>query len=388
MSKKISLISIAYLLIYFFPTCLMILFILFGFRNLGVEIALLYSFIAVTTQIFSSNMRNLIVSRNNDILAQKAIKFRILLLLPIFLISIIFLINILEVNNIVILILYSLIFILFWIFELILAVCEIKNHIKKINSFIIISAVFGLFTLLAIGFELNQLLNLSAFMYLIYLSFSSYEIINIKSKFFDIKGDYLGILKINVLSKSFISSFSFVFSNFIWRSLLVFFLGKVNASVYIFAFAIASLPGSIINNFAGLIFLKNKFNLKIIYKYFYFLSLFIIVIITLNLDSILDFAQIKYLRIYFEIIFISLIGTFLMCIGMFKRILMIKNIINKNDKVFEIDFFYGIIICLIIPFLFYIHQDYLKFAYLISSLFSFLFYSLGYKFFYGDKSNK
>tara|TARA_B100002051_G_C16387688_1_gene463648 strand:- start:292 stop:621 length:330 start_codon:yes stop_codon:yes gene_type:complete len=109
----------------------MILFILFGFRNLGVEIALLYSFIAVTTQIFSSNMRNLIVSRNNDILAQKAIKFRILLLLPIFLISIIFLINILEVNNIVILILYSLIFILFWIFELILAVCEIKNHIKK-----------------------------------------------------------------------------------------------------------------------------------------------------------------------------------------------------------------------------------------------------------------
>ena len=77
MFKKISLISIAYLLIYFFPTCLMILFILFGFRNLGVEIALLYSFIAVTTQIFSSNMRNLIVSRNNDILAQKAIKFKI-----------------------------------------------------------------------------------------------------------------------------------------------------------------------------------------------------------------------------------------------------------------------------------------------------------------------
>ena len=130
----------------------------------------------------------------------------------------------------------------------------------------------------------------------------------------------------------------------------MFFLGKVNASVYIFAFAIASLPGSIINNFAGLIFLKNKFNIKIIYKYFYFLFLFIIVIITLNLDSILDFAQIKYLRIYFEIIFISLVGTFFMCIGMFKRILMIKNIINKNDKVFEIDFFYGIIICLIIPF--------------------------------------
>ena len=211
MFKKISLISIAYLLIYFFPTCLMILFILFGFRNLGVEIALLYSFIAVTTQIFSANMRNLIVSRNNDILAQKAIKFRILLLLPIFLISVIFLINILEVNNIVILILYSLIFILFWIFELILAECEIKNYIKKINSFIIISAVFGLFTLLAIGFELDQLLNLSAFMYLIYLSFSSYEIINIKSKFFDIKSDYLGILKINVLSKSFISSFYLFF---------------------------------------------------------------------------------------------------------------------------------------------------------------------------------
>ena len=35
-------------------------------------------------------------------------------------------------------------------------------------------------------------------------------------------------------------------------------------------------------------------------------------IITLNLDSILDFAQIKYLRIYFEIIFISLVGTFFM----------------------------------------------------------------------------
>ena len=31
----------------------------------------LYSFIAVTTQIFSANMRNLIVSRNNDILAQR-----------------------------------------------------------------------------------------------------------------------------------------------------------------------------------------------------------------------------------------------------------------------------------------------------------------------------
>ena len=166
----------------------------------------------------------------------------------------------------------------------------------------------------------------------------------------------------------------------------MFFLGKVNASVYIFAFAIASLPGSIINNFAGLIFLKNKFNIKIIYKYFYFLFLFIIVIITLNLDSILDFAQIKYLRIYFEIIFISLVGTFFMCIGMFKRILMIKNIINKNDKVFEIDFFYGIIICLIIPFYLYSSRLF-KVCLLISSLFS-LFYSLGYKFFYGDKSNK
>ena len=72
MFKKLNIYTISYLFNYFIPTFLMITFILFNHKTLGVEIGILSTFIIMITQIFSSNMRNLILS-NEDINLSKIV---------------------------------------------------------------------------------------------------------------------------------------------------------------------------------------------------------------------------------------------------------------------------------------------------------------------------
>ena len=66
----------------------------------------------------------------------------------------------------------------------------------------------------------------------------------------------------NIFSLSFISSFGFLISVFIWRFFLIQFFDKNVAIYYFIIFAVASFPGTFINNFfLGVTILRNKNNL-------------------------------------------------------------------------------------------------------------------------------
>ena len=75
--KKISIISMCYLLNSFFPTLLMFLYFFLGDFNKASQLALISSFVIVLLQIFSSNKRNLILTTNNQQLVINTFIFRI-----------------------------------------------------------------------------------------------------------------------------------------------------------------------------------------------------------------------------------------------------------------------------------------------------------------------
>ena len=65
--------------------------------------------------------------------------------------------------------------------------------------------------------------------------------------------------------------------------------------------------------------------------------------------------------------------------AMYTRIKMISFLKVNNNHVFKIDVIYSILISSIIPALYLINEEYIAFAYLASSFFSFLLYNFSYK---------
>ena len=84
----------------------------------------------------------------------------------------------------------------------------------------------------------------------------------------------------------------------------------------------------------------------------------------------LDFEN----QLSFKILTISLIGTVLMITGVNLRIKILNSIKNKN-KLFKLDFIYGLIISAIIPIIIYLGYNHLViFAYMFGSIITILFY--------------
>ena len=145
---------------------------------------------------------------------------------------------------------------------------------------------------------------------------------------------------------------------------------KNEAIIYFICFAIASFPATFFNNYIGISLIKKK--IKILDYKEYILIYFIISYIFMFLKSYfnLDFEN----QLAFKILTISLIGTLLMITGVNLRIKILNSIKNKN-RLFKLDFIYGLIISAIIPIIIYLKYNHLViFAYMFGSIITILFY--------------
>ena len=173
-------------------------------------------------------------------------------------------------------------------------------------------------------------------------------------------------------------------SVFIWRFFLIEYLGPEIAIFYFIIFAIASFPGTFVNNFLGISILKN--NKKKFKNYYLIILIFIFLLIFLLNKN--DFKyEIFNKNIIFDLeilnstITYSLIGSLAMILGMYFRLLMFFNK-KKINTLFKSDFYYGILIALIVPFLCSFFINYIYLSYFIGSVFSLIYYFSIYKIYF------
>lgn len=376
---KINLISISYFLNGFFPTVLMFIFFLNSENIKASEIAILSSLVVVLLNIFSSNKRNLILSSNNEKLLYETLFFRIVFFFPIFFLylSYLYYFNLLNLFNILF---FCLLFSL-WINELLLVNYENNENKKKIYFNILVFIFYFCLIQLQFLLDLNFYLNFTNILLIVFLLFPLFSI------FFKLDKSFLKIninlfkqsIINNIFSLSFLSSFSFLLSVFVWRFFLIEFIEKEVVIYYFIIFAIASFPGTFINNFLGVSILKK--NSKEFKKYFLIL---IVGIFTMFISF--NYAEIKVLyeyQIYSSNIFLllfnfSIIGSLIMSVGMYFRVRMFF-LKNKTKILFISDFFYGLIIAFIIPIFCLYFINYIYLSFFIGSLFSLIYYFSIYK---------
>ena len=139
------------------------------------------------------------------------------------------------------------------------------------------------------------------------------------------------------------------------------------------AFSVASFPGTLINNIVGPSFVKlklNKFFLKTIKNILYIALIMLTILFLINIDQP---------NLFYKLVNISLIGTIVLTFSIYlKNLIMINN--NLHNKVFKIDILYSICIFPLIIILDKINgYTFTSYAYLISGVISFIFYSTLYK---------
>ena len=220
-----KLIALNHLLNAFCPTLLMFIFFFFGNNIQATDFGLLLSFTLLITQIFSSNKRNIIIATKDFKLLKSTIYFRITFGIVIF-ISIYFLIREFKLDTKINLLFISLC-IIFWINELFLTLYELKN---KKNNLKVNFILFFVFLILVILIILNKKIIYIPFLFfsfliILALSFINKEIFKKNNFFKNLKFNIIIFsIKKNIIDLSFLSSFSFLLSVFIWRvSILTFF---------------------------------------------------------------------------------------------------------------------------------------------------------------------
>jgi hypothetical protein len=367
---KISQITIANSLNLFLLPFVVILFTFMGKSEISADISIISGSILILCQVFSANARVILISNFNEKVFREFMGFRILL-------SIFFLISfytisyyfpfLMDYNND----LLVLIILLSWLNELNLIYLEIKKMftsliIYMIAMFLIYIGIF--FSIIIDNSNLTrEILKYNCLFYFLFLIYY-YNFRDKKIK----KIELFNLLK-NFKKLALLSSISNIIAVLIWRYSIYFTYDKKFAGVMIAAFSVASFPGTLINNIVGPSFVKLKL------KNFFLKSIKNILYIALILLTILLITNINQPNLFYKLVNISLIGTIVLTFSIYlKNLIMINN--NLHNKVFKIDILYSISIFPLIIILDKINgYAYASYAYLVSGVISFIFYSTLYK---------
>lgn len=369
--KNIGIQSIAYGLNLFIPTLILIISSLFKNYELTAEIGIVIGLNIIFTQIFSANLRSILILKNDTDNIYSYIIFRIIIS------SFALVINIIifyKYNFVYFEILLQIIILILiqWQCEIILTYYEIKSDLKKFINYLFLCLIFSLLIISSFIFQIDFLYVIIFFNFL-YLGFLIFGIFQLNKKLNSISKIFFGTIK----SPAFFSSLAISISNLFWRITILILCGKVLAGIYFASFAIGSLPGTLFNISFGPTIIKKNIKIKYLEKikfYAYLTIAFLIFLTSYNKD-----------KIFFDNQFTQLFGTTISLLG---AVFMIKGqyyrqfIIQKTDytsKLFNYDIIYSVIICLIVPILFLIGGDSLiVISFLVSSLLSFGMYKLIY----------
>lgn len=341
--------------------------------SVSAEIGIVQGTIIYLTQVFSSNSRAILLNEKNEKYFENFVSFRIIISFIIVLIFVVFFRNNLFIEESFHTILTTLI-LFSWVNEITLVFIE-KNKLKLIMKvFIIFSSLFYL--VLTFNILLDAVISkIIIFTYLFFhifilnYFFDIFKIINLKYK--------ISFLYQNIMP--FFSTLSNTFSVLFWRYSILFFVSKEIAGLIFAIFSIASFPGTFYNNILGQTVLRQKRLNNIIKKYEnYFYSVFILILL-LSYFFINNYNVLQIDTFIINTLFWSLLGTIIMIISLRKRHNSIFRYFKNRDQVFKRDIIYSLSILPIIVVLYNVNGIHgISFAYLLSAIISFLFYSFKY----------
>lgn len=367
--KNIEIQSLGYGLNLFLPTFVLISSSFFREYVLAAELGIIIGTNIIFTQIFSANLRSIIISKNNSDNIYSYLVFRLIISIFIIIINIVIFLNYNFINTLI-LIQITLLIVIQWMCELILTFYELKNYTKKFLQYCFISFIFIILILVSFLYNLSIIFIL-VFFNLLLILFLINSIYKINRKKLFLKKIFFNIIK----SSSFFSSLSISLSNLVWRILIISFCGKILAGIFFSSFALGSLPGTLFNNSFGPSMIKKnlKINYVMLIKFiWFFLTVISLTICYLNKDKI--FYENEFTMLFG--ITISMMGSSLMLKGLFYRQFLIQNT-NFKSFIFKYDIFYSFIICLIVPFLYMIGgANLIIFSFFTSSFTSYLMYRL------------
>ena len=373
-------ISLSYIFNFTIPTLIMLFLALNGKTFLAADVAIITSIFITFTQIFSSNMKVQIISKNNIFLAENAFQFRFLFSILTFLLFYYLILKrgFFEEENISTLSLIILLILIQWIGEINLALKEIYN---KLSFFIIYNSLnifFCLLHILIILFNTKLIIFSLSAQILLLIYFFIYKKKEIYLNW-DAKSIYNSFLN-NIKTLAFLSSLSIIFSSLFWRIVIYSIFSKPIAAIYFACFAIGSFPGSAFNIAIGPTFVKQKITLTNKMKYSLYL-LFLVVFILSIFSSILVIKHSGLLLpnkyfIWFTLSF-SLLGAFLMTYAMYKRQYLLQTIESKSFNIFLLDVLYGGSISLLCTLLYLYGGAFLvSLTYFLASVLALSMYSL------------
>ena len=380
---KFLLLTGTYMFNLMFSSLIVVALVVFGHYSIAGELGLVTSFWITITQIFSSNLRSIIISENKIEYAFSTLFYRIFTSAVFYFFAYIIILNFVSFENRNLIILFSILILVQWINEMSLVKSEVKRKTLIFKIYSIVNFITLLLSVLCLYFSL--------FVYLQYI-FSAYILFIITSifinyyKFNDINFNInlKPIYQLNIRTIAFLSSFSIVISSFAWRIMIYYTFDKSLAGVFFACFSIGSFPGTVFNSVIGPAFIKQKIQLSNKIKNFLFVVFALILIwFILSYFLIFDGNKINYLSLEFIsfTVSISLIGSYFMSYAMYLRHKNIQRSSKVRSDLFQTDILYGTSITFLIPILYYSANIVgASFAFFVASLIALAVYSFNNKF--------
>jgi len=376
------LISSTYTFNLMFASFLVVVLVVLGHFSVAGELGLVTSFWISLTQIFSSNMRSIIVSEQNKNHALITMSYRIIF--SIFALFIFYFITtkILNFENQKLINVISLLILIQWINEMNLVQDEIKNKfgLFKILSFlnVITITITGVILYFAKFEHLTIIILIYAVF--VFLSFSKH-FLNLLKTF--TSSSIRTIARLNLKTIAFLSSSSIIISSFAWRIMIYYIFDKSLAGVFFACFSIGSFPGTLFNAVIGPAFVKQKITIsKKLKNLLYAIFVFIFSLSIFSIYMLINISDINFLGKEFILftISVSLIGSYFMSYAMYLRHKKIQSSFEERMFLFKRDIFYGLSITFLIPVLYFMGGTIgVSLTFFFASLMAMVFYTYGYK---------
>ena len=375
------LVSGAYTFNLMFASLLVISLVILGYYSTAGELGLITSLWITTTQIFSSNMRSIIVSEQKEYYAKISLVYRFILSIILLLIFYLIVVNFFDFENHKLIIITSILIMIQWVNEMKLVQFELNNKIYYFKIFLTINLITIFLTSFFLIINrvdlLEYLLIFYSFIILISLFFDL-----TKLSFKRIGINFKTIITLNLKTIAFASSFSIIISSFAWRIMIYYIFDKSLAGIFFACFSFGSFPGTLFNAVIGPAFIKSNIQIsRGLKKIFFFLFTVALSINFLSIYYLINLPKINYIGYEFVVftISISLIGSFFMSYAMYLRHKRIQKSEQERVSIFKRDIVYGIAITFIIPFLYYFGGVIaVSFSFLFASLMAYFSYSINY----------
>ena len=380
---KFLLLTGTYMFNLMFASFIVVALVAFGHYSMAGELGLATSFWITITQIFSSNLRSIIVSENKIEYAFSTLFYRIFVSVIFYLLSYILILDSFSFENKNLIALFSLLILVQWVNEMSLVKSELKKKTLTFKIYSVVNFITLLLSIFCLYFSYFDFLTYTIFGYILFIIFSvifNYHKFNENS--FDI--NYKSLYQLNIRTIAFLSSFSIVISSFAWRMMIYFTFDKSIAGVFFACFSIGSFPGTVFNSVVGPAFIKQKIQLsKKLKNILYITFVLILMWFILNYFFIVNDEIINYLSIEFIsfTVSISLIGSYFMSYAMYLRHKKIQSSLRMRADLFQTDILYGTSITFLIPILYYLGNIIgVSFAFFVASLIALTAYSFNDKF--------